>query len=348
MYQFRNDYGEGAHPQVLAAISAVNDSTWPGYGEDELCTRAADLIRKKCRAPHADVQFLMGGTQTNFTAICAFLRPWEGAVSPATGHINGHEAGAVEATGHKIITVQTAADGKLTPALIEPVLAEYEHAHMIKPRLVYISDATESGMVYTKAELTALSRFCRKSQLLLFLDGARLGCALSSEANDLTLPDLARLTDAFYIGGTKNGALLGEALVICNPALQEEFFRVKKQRGAVLAKGWLLGVQFDALLRDDLYFTIAGHADRMARRLQNGLLALGWKLLVESPTNQVFPIVANSLLPKLQEICRFETWSPYNKGHTVIRFVTSFATKEEAVDGFLSDLRTLGAHRKRT
>lgn len=341
MYQFRNDYGEGAHPQVLAAVSAVNNATWPGYGEDELCGRAADLIREKCRAPHADVQFFVGGTQTNFTAICAFLRPWEGAISPASGHINGHEAGAVEATGHKIIAIQTAADGKLTPALIAPALLEYAHLHMVKPRLVYISDATESGMVYTKAELTALSRFCRKNKLLLFLDGARLGCALSSDANDLTLPDLAKLTDAFYIGGTKNGALFGEALVICNPKLQEEFFCLKKQRGAVLAKGWLLGVQFDALLRDDLYFTIAKHADRMARRLQDGLLAMGWRLLVESPTNQVFPIVPNKLLPKLQEICRFEIWGPYDEVNTVIRFVTSFATKEEAVSGFLLELRKL-------
>jgi threonine aldolase len=328
---------------VLAAISGVNDFTWPGYGEDELCARAADLIREMCRAPRADVQFLMGGTQANFTAICAFLRPWEGAVSPVSGHINGHDAGAVEATGHKIIPVKTAADGKLAPALIEPVLTEYAHAHMVKPRLVYISDATESGMVYTKAELTALSRFCRKNKLLLFLDGARLGCALSSEANDLTLPDLARLTDAFTIGGTKNGALFGEALVIRNPALQEEFSRAKKQRGAVLAKGWLLGVQFDALLRDDLYFTIARHADLMARRLQDGLSAMGWKLLVDSPTNQVFPIVSNELLPRLQALCRFETWSPYDESHTVIRFVTSFATKEEAVDGFLNELPGLNA-----
>ncbi len=341
MYNFRNDYGQGAADEVLAAVCAANDTCWPGYGEDECCGRAADLIRSKCRAPGADVQFMIGGTQTNFTALCAFLRPWEGIIAPVTGHINGHEAGAVEATGHKIIGVPAGTDGKLKPAQILPVLAEYEHIHMVKPRLVYISDSTESGMVYTKSELTALSRFCRRHKLLLFLDGARLGCALTSRQNDLTLPDLARLTDAFYIGGTKNGALMGEALVIVNPGLQADFFRLKKQRGAVLAKGWLLGVQFEALLRNDLYFTLARHANEMAERLQDGLRDMGWKLLVDSPTNQVFPVVENSLLPKLSELCVFETWCGYGATHTVIRFVTSFATKREAVDGLLGELKKL-------
>jgi len=341
MYFFRNDYSEGAHPEVLAAICATNESSWPGYGEDDCCKRAANLIREKCRAPGADVQFLIGGTQTNFTAVCAFLRPWEGVISPITGHINGHEAGAVEATGHKIISVPVAADGKLKSAHISPVLTEYTHEHMVKPRLVYISNATESGMVYTKSELSVLSRFCHKNKLLLFLDGARLGCALASKSSDVTLPDLARLTDAFYIGGTKNGALLGEALVIVNPNLQPDFFRLKKQRGAVLAKGWLLGAQFEALLRDDLYFSIAKHANEMAARLQDGLKSIGWRLMVDSPTNLVFPIVENALLPKLCELCHYETWCSYDDTHTVIRFVTSFATKREAVDGLLEQLGQL-------
>lgn len=333
---------------MLAAVCSVNESTFPGYGEDEWCGRAAALIREKCEAPGADVQFLIGGTQTNFTAICAFLRPWEGVISPVTGHINGHEAGAVEATGHKIIGVPVGTDGKLTPARILPVLAEYGHAHMVKPRLVYLSDATESGMIYTKAELTALSRCCRENNLLLYLDGARLGCALAAEANDLTLPDLARLTDAFYLGGTKNGALMGEALVIVQPALQADFFRLKKQRGAVLAKGWLLGVQFDALLRDDLYFTIARHANEMARRLQDGLMSMGWRLMVDSPTNQVFPIVENGLLPELDRLCRYETWCACGDAYTVVRFVTSFATKQESVDGLLSELGRLRGPRDGT
>lgn len=338
MYQFRNDYGQGAHPKVLDAINAANNTTWPGYGEDECCQRAADLIREKCQAPSVDVQFMVGGTQTNFTAICAFLRPWEGVVSPDTGHINGHEAGAVEATGHKIITVPVSADGKLTIARMRPVLARYEDNHMVRPRLVYISNATESGMVYTKAELTALSGFCRGNGLFLYLDGARLGCALASKGNDLTLPDLARLTDAFYLGGTKNGALMGEALIISNSMLQQDFFRLKKQRGAVLAKGWLLGLQFEALLKDDLYFSIAAHADEMAARLQDGLISLGWELLVKSPTNQVFPIVENELVEKLQSLCAFEIWGAHGDHHTVIRFVTSFATRPEWVDGLLGEL----------
>lgn len=341
MYQFRNDYGQGAHEKVLDALCAVNNTTWPGYGQDECCARAADLIREKCRAPGADVQFLVGGTQTNFTAICAFLRPWEGVISAETGHITGHEAGAVEATGHKIITVPAEADGKLTVGRMRPVLARYEDSHMVRPRLVYVSDATESGMVYTKSELTVLSDFCRESGLLLYLDGARLGCALTSKENNLTLPDLARLTDAFYLGGTKNGALMGEALIIVNPALQEDFFRLKKQRGAVLAKGWLLGVQFEALLKDDLYFSIAAHANEMAERLQDGLIAMGWELLVKSPTNQVFPVVKNELVPKLQSLCAFEIWGAHNESHTVIRFVTSFATQPEWVDGLLKKLAQL-------
>ena len=341
MYQFRNDYSVGAHPAVLAALCDTNRSSWPGYGADDCCNRAAARIREACGAPGADVQFLVGGTQTNLAAVCAFLRPWEAVVSPLSGHINGHEAGAVEATGHKILGVAAGSDGKLTPARIAPVLAEYANPHTVLPRLVYVSDATETGMVYTKSELTALSRFCRENGLLRFLDGARLGCALTAEGNDLTLPDLARLTDAFYIGGTKNGALMGEALVLVNPALQDGFFRLKKQRGAVLAKGWLLGVQFEALMRDGLYFAIARHANEMASRLQAGLRAMGWRLAVDSPTNQLFPVVEDSLLPKLEALCTFEPWQTLGDGHTVIRFVTSFATTPEEVDGLLDALKTL-------
>ncbi len=338
MYYFCNDYGAGAHPAVLEAVNSINNSTFPGYGEDEICAEAATLIKKACACPGADVHFLIGGTGANFTAICAFLRPWEAVISPVTGHINGHEVGAVEATGHKIIPIPAGSDGKLSPRLLPPVLLEYSHLHMVKPRLVYISQATESGMVYTRAELEALSAFCKANDLLLFLDGARLGAALSSPACDVTLPDLARLTDAFYIGGTKNGAFMGEALVIVNPALQPDFFRVQKQRGGVLAKGFLLGAQFKALFTNDLYLSIGRHADELAARLQDGLKALGWPLMVDSPTNQIFPVVPNSLLPRLEELCFFNTWCPMDEDHTVIRFVTFFATKQEDVDGLLSAL----------
>ena len=341
MYQFRNDYSVGCHPVVLEALSSANTEHVAGYGTDPYTKKCADLIRELCKAPKADVQFMIGGTQANFTAIAAFLRPWESVLSPFSGHINGHEAGAVEATGHKIIPVHTPVNGKLSPSLLLPVLAECKEEHLTKPRLVYISDATETGGVYTKAELTELSLFCRHHDLLLFLDGARLGCALSSQANDLTLPDIAALTDAFYIGGTKNGAMFGEALVIPNLNLQQDFFRIKKQRGAVLAKGWLLGLQFEALMRDGLYFKIAKHAVEVAQYLQGGLKNLGIPMMVESPTNQIFPIVPDSLLPQLDKLCTYEVWGKADEGHTVIRLVTSFATPLDSATGLLKAIKDI-------
>lgn len=341
-YLFRNDYSFGAHPKVLTALAASSMEGNIGYGEDGYCQRAASLIRDLCHCPQAEVQFFIGGTQTNFTAIAAFLRPWEGIITADASHINGHEAGAVEATGHKILPIHTGPDGKLTPEQIAPILERHRDVHLVKPRMVEIANATESGMVYTKAELTALSVFCRANDLLLFLDGARLGCALASTASDLALPDLAALTDAFYLGGTKNGALMGEALVITNPALQPDFFRIKKQLGGVLAKGWLLGVQFEALLQDGLYFQMARHANSMSARLQSGLKALGWELMVDSPTNQVFPIIPDSLKPQLDKLCIYEDWSPgQTPGTSVIRFVTCFATTPEDVEGFLSAVSEL-------
>lgn len=338
MYQFRNDYSVGCHPAVMEALSAANTEYIIGYGADRYCSDCADLIRDLCKAPQADVQFLVGGTQANFTAIAAFLRPWESVLSPASGHINGHEAGAVEATGHKIITVTTPANGKLSPELLLPILEECKDKHLTKPRLVYISDATETGGVYTKAELTQLFAFCRSHDLLLFLDGARLGCALTSPANDLKLPDVAALTDAFYIGGTKNGALMGEALVITNPVLQEDFFRIKKQRGAVLAKGWLLGLQFYTLLKDGLYFDIARSAVETAQVLQSGLERLGIPMLVSSPTNQIFPVFPDRLLTTLSDLCTYEVWNKPDADHTAVRFVTCFTTTRNDVEGFLTRL----------
>ena len=339
-YLFRNDYSFGAHPKVLAALAETNLEGNIGYGDDPYCARAQDLIRDLCRCPQARVEFLIGGTQVNATAIAAFLRPWEGVICAESAHINGHEVGAVEATGHKLLPIRTGPDGKLTPEQIAPILERHRDVHLVKPRLVEIADATESGMVYTKAELTVLSEYCRANDLLLFLDGARLGTALASPANDLTLPDLAGLTDAFTIGGTKNGALMGEALVITNPALQPDFFRIKKQMGAVLAKGWLLGAQFEALLKDGLYFEMARHANTMAARLQAGLKSLGWQLWVDSPTNQVFAVVDDAAKARLDRLCAYEDWCPAQEtGHTVIRFVTCFATAPEDVDGFLAALR---------
>ncbi|MEG1396703.1 MAG: beta-eliminating lyase-related protein, partial [Oscillospiraceae bacterium] len=232
-------------------------------------------------------------------------------------------------------------DGKLTPDSIESILEPFEHPHTVRPRLVYISDATESGTVYTKAELTAISKCCKKHQFLLFLDGARLGAALASAGNDVTLADIAALTDAFYIGGTKNGALLGEALVIVNPALQEDFIRLKKQRGAVMAKGWVLGAEYEALFTDNLYFKIGAHEDEMAQTLQTELLKMGYTFMTHSPTNQIFPIVPKTLLPKLDKFCWYEEWCPWDETHIVIRFAASFATTEQDVAGLLSELKKL-------
>ena len=341
MYLFRNDYSEGAHPDVLAALAKTNLEGIIGYGADDYCRRAADLIRTLCEAPDARVEFLVGGTQTNFTAIAAFLRPWESVITAGTGHVNGHEAGAVEATGHKLLLAPVGPEGKLCPADILPLVEEGRNEHVTKPRLVYISDATETGSIYAKAELEALSACCRANDLLLFMDGARLGAAFAAADNDLTLPDLARLTDAFYIGGTKNGALMGEALVISNTALQNDFFRIKKQRGGVLAKGWLLGVQFDALLRDGLYWRIARNAVDCAQKLQRGLIELGFPMANLSTTNQIFPIVPDALLPELNKLCAYEIWGRHDDTHTTVRFVTSFASSPDAMDAFLAEFKAL-------
>ena len=341
-YLFRNDYSFGAHPKVLEAVCAVNLEGNRGYGDDGHTARAKDRIREVCGCPDAMVEFLTGGTQTNVVACSFLLKPWEAAICADSGHLNGHEVGAFEATGHKILPVAVGGDGKITPDMLNPVVEQHRDPHLTKPGLVYISNATENGTVYTKAELTALSEYCRANGLLLFVDGARLGAAMTSPANDLTMADLARLTDAFYIGGTKNGALMGEALVIVNEDLQPDFFRIKKQLGAVLAKGWLLGVQFEALFQDGLYFEMARHANAMAARLQAGLKAKGWKLWVESPTNQVFAVVPDSIKPRIDAVCAYEDWCPAEEpGHTVIRFVSCFQTGKEDVDGLLSALPEL-------
>ena len=254
MLMFRNDYSYGAHPKVLEALCKTNLEGNIGYGDDAYTERAKSLIRELCACPEAMVEFLIGGTQTNVTACAFLLKPWEAVISPVTGHLNGHEVGAFEATGHKILPVEVGSDGKLFPEMLPPLLEHHKDPHLTKPALVYISNATENGTVYTKAELTALYNFCRANDLLLFVDGARLGAALTSSENDLTLSEFAHLTDAFYLGGTKNGALFGEALVITRPELTRDFFRMKKRMGAVMEKGWLQGAQFLALLEDGLYF----------------------------------------------------------------------------------------------
>lgn len=338
MYSFKNDYSEGAHPKILQGLIETNLVQEAGYGEDSFTLQAIDLIKEKMENTDVDIHLLSGGTQTNLTAISAFLRPHEAAIAPASGHIFVHETGAIEATGHKVVTIDTE-DGKLTPAHIQQVLDEHTDEHMVKPKLVYISNSTEIGSIYQKSELQELKSFCANHNLLLFLDGARLGSALCADNNDLKLSDLPNLVDAFYIGGTKNGALLGEALVIVREDLKADFRYHIKQKGALLAKGRLLGIQFLELFRDDLFFELAEHANKMAGLLREGLQKENIEFLIDSPTNQIFPILPNERIQKLQKNYAFIIWSKFDAERSTIRLVTSWATKEEAVHQFLKDIK---------
>lgn len=337
---FRNDYSEGAHPRLLAALAAASAEQNGGYGLDRHSERAAQLIRRECACDHADVHLLVGGTQANLVAIGAFLRPHQAVIAAACGHIATHETGAIEATGHKVLTVD-AADGRLSPERIAPLLAEHGNEHMVQPRLVYVSNTTEVGTVYRKRELQALRDFCDAHGLWLFLDGARIGSALTAEGNDLSLADIAALSDAFYIGGTKNGALLGEALVIVNPALQADFRYLLKQRGALLAKGMVLGTQFAALFEDGLFYELAAHANRMAARLRQGLATAGAQFASDSPTNQLFVALPAAAVEALAQRYDFERWQLLADGRWVIRFVTSWATQADAVDTLIEDFAAL-------
>ena len=337
MFSFKNDYSEGCHPRILDALTRTNLEQTVGYGLDEHCINAASLIRKAIDCENADVHFLVGGTQTNLTAICAFLRPHQCVLAAGTGHVNVHETGAIEATGHKVVTRPTP-DGKLTAALIQEMVDEHTDEHMVKPGLVYISQSTELGTVYTKADLEAIHACCQANELFLYIDGARLACALTSNICDVKLSDLPKLCDAFYIGGTKNGMLFGEALVIVNDTLKSDFRFLIKQRGGMLAKGRLLGIQFEEQFRDDLYFQLGRHANTMAQRLQAGLEAKGYPLLQRSPTNQVFPILTAQQYESFSSIALFETWATLPDGRKVIRLVTSWATMQDTIDSFLSQL----------
>ncbi|GEA29156.1 threonine aldolase family protein [Clostridium diolis] len=337
MYSFKNDYSEGAHSRILNALVETNLEQTDGYGTDQYTERSVNLLKKKIDREDVDIHLLVGGTQVNLTAISAFLRPHQAAIGADTSHINCHETGAIEATGHKVITMKTN-DGKLTPNLIQNVVDSHSDEHMVQPKLVYISNSTELGTLYTKAELIDLHDCCKRNKLLLYLDGARLGSALVAEENDLTLADIAKLVDAFYIGGTKNGALFGEALVICNDELKEDFRYFIKQKGGLLAKGRLLGIQFEELFKDDLYFELAKHANKMALMLKGAIVDEEYKFLTESFTNQQFPIFPNNLIEKLSEKYSFNIERVIDSNYTAIRLVTSWATKEEIVLEFIEDL----------
>ena len=344
MIYFNNDYSEGCHEAVLQALTRTNLEQTPGYGEDVYCRRAADKIRALCGREDLYVQFLVGGTQTNLTVIAAALRPHQGALGPESAHINVHETGAVEATGHKVLTVPSA-DGKITASQVRNTVKAHREdssfEHMVQPKLVYISNPTEYGTLYSLAELEALSEACRELGLYLFLDGARLGYGLAAKGNDVTMADLARLCDVFYIGGTKVGALFGEAVVISNPAIAEDFRYLIKQRGGMLAKGRLLGVQFDALLEDDLYFKIAEQADALADQLRACIDDLGYPYLVPGITNQVFPILPDALLEELAKEFSFTEMGRYDETHRTVRFCTSWATRQEQMDSLCSKFREL-------
>jgi threonine aldolase len=338
MYSFKNDYSEGAHPRILSALIETNLEQTEGYGEDSYTKRAVNLLKKCIGRCDIDIHLFSGGTQTNLTALAAFLRPHEAIIAPSTGHILVHETGAIEATGHKIISMEVK-DGKIGPTHIQAALDAHTDEHMVKPKLVYISQPTEIGSIYSKGELEQLSSFCKIKSLYLYVDGARLGSALCSEENDLQLSDLAGLVDAFYIGGTKNGALLGEALVICRDSLKEDFRFYMKQKGAMLAKGKLLGIQFQELFQDSLYFDLAKHANEMANLLKAAITKAGFTFLAPSPTNQLFPILPNRLIEQLQDKYSFYVWTKVDADHSAIRLVTSWATKKAAVLAFIKDLQ---------
>lgn len=337
MYSFKNDYSEGAHPRILNALLESNMEQVEGYGEDPYCIEAAGLIKKKIGREDIDIHFIPGGTQTNLTVISSFLRPHEAAIAANTGHILVHETGAIENTGHKVISIASS-DGKLTPSLIKPALDAHTDEHMVKPKLVYISNSTEIGTIYSKKELQELSKFCKENKLYLYADGARLGSALCSGANDIKLSDMGSLVDAFYIGGTKNGALIGEALVICRDSLKEDFRFFIKQKGAMLAKGKLLGIQFLELFKDDLYFDLAKHANDMANILKEGIKKAGYGFLIDSPSNQIFPILPNKLIEKLLKNFSFYVWEKVDEENSAIRLVTSWATNREYVLEFVAAL----------
>ncbi len=338
-YRFFDDYSEGAHPRILEALSKSNLTQETGYGDDSFSKEASDLLKRKTGNPDASIHFVSGGTQANLIVLASLMRPYEAVIAAKTAHINVHEAGAIEATGHKVISVDSP-DGKVQPDQVLQVVKSHTDEHMVRPKVVFISDATELGTVYTKQELEDLSRVSKENGLYLYLDGARLGSALTSKVADITLPEVSKLVDVFYIGGTKNGALLGEAIVINNPVLQEDFRYHLKQRGALLAKGRVLGIQFLELFKDDLFFDLARHANEMAGELSQGLANAGHRFLTESPTNQIFPILPNSLIERLKEKYGFYTWSEVDTNNSAIRLVTSWATEESAVTKFLSDLKS--------
>ena len=338
-YSFLDDYSEGCHPDILTAMSRTNLEQQTAYGNDEYSERARELIRQESGQNDLPVFFVAGGTLANIIITACALRSHESVIAATTGHMVIRETGAIEAVGHKIVTVDSD-DGKLTPTGIESALASNAHfPHMARPRLVYISNATEAGTVYSKAELTAISSLCRAHNLLLMLDGARLGTALTANHNDLTMQDVAELVDIFWIGGTKAGALIGEAIVIPHRGLSDDFEFHIKQRGALLAKGRLLGLQFETLFTNNLYFDLCRHANVMAAKLSDAFTDAGYTLDASTDSNQVFPVLPNTLIEALQSDYEFYIWRKVDNDLSVIRMVTSWATQEAIVNAFIEHIK---------
>ena len=339
MLHFRNDYSNGAHPKVMDALCKTNLELTAGYGMDPYCQQAADQIRHLCHCPQADVHFLVGGTQVNKTALGAFLRPWEAVISADTGHIQVHETGAIEHNGHRIFQLP-AQDGKINAQQIRQLQRTFgQDETSPAPKVVYISNTTELGTVYSREELLQLRQVCDEFGLYLYCDGARLACAMA--VSDTSFADYAATCDAFTIGGTKNGLLFGEALVIVNPALMPSFRRCLKQQGAMLAKGRLLGIQFCAALEDGLYLELAQRSIHTAKQLCEGLQALQIPQLICSPSNQLFPILSNRVIEALKDQVCFEVWTPVDEHTTCIRFVTAWHTTEAEVTALLQLLQAL-------
>lgn len=338
MIYFLNDYSQGAHPKVLEKMISLNEEWNTGYGLDEHCKNVERILREKLDQPDCHVHLMIGGTPTNVITIASALRPYECVIAVKSGHIYVHETGAVEATGHRVLTVE-GKDGKLFPEGIDRAMSEFDDEHTVQPKMVYISNSTETGTIYTKAELEALSAKCKEYGLYLYMDGARLGSALACEDNDLTLKDIASLVDAFYIGGTKNGTMFGEALVIMNDEINDHFRWMLKRNCGMLAKGQLLGIQFEALLEDDLFLQIGQHENNMAKLIRDGVGAAGYGFYSSAKTNQVFPVFPKSLIEKLRENFAFYDWAPVSDDLIAVRLVTSWGTTKEDVQAFVDALK---------
>lgn len=344
MIRFNNDYSHGAHPEVLEALARTNDESYGGYGQDEWCEKAEGIIKNYLNCPQAAVHFLVGGTQANFTVIASALRPYQSVLSASTGHIHVHETGAVENCGHKVQTLAPV-NGKITAEQIRGEAELYRVSeipeHITQPKMVYISHPTEYGTIYSKRELEAISAVCREYGLYLFVDGARMGYGLGADGADVTLEDFARLADVFYIGGTKCGALFGEAVVIVNPLLQTDFRSYMKQNGAMLAKGWLLGLQFYTLFQNGLYFKITKKAVEYAMEIRRAFAEKGIPAYIESETNQQFVVLENTRMEALAEKYIFEFEKKIDDTHSCVRFCTSWSTKPEEVQQLTEDIRRL-------